>query len=157
MYSGGEFVDNLDEIDRQLIGHLRKNARAPIAQLAKSIGVSRATIQNRMKRLEKRGHITGYTALISSGTNEQISAVRAIMNIEMEGDSSKKIIDKLMNEPSVCAIHSTNGEWDIIVELQTRSLEEFDRVLKRIRSLSGIASSETSLLLSSKRMATQQI
>jgi len=150
-------MDNLDEIDRKLVGLLRKNARAPVAQLAKSIGVSRATIQNRMARLEKRGHVTGYTALISSGASENLSMVRAIMNIEMEGSTAQFISQSLVKEPSVSAIHSTNGHWDFIVELQTRSLEEFDRVISRIRSTKGIKSSDTSILLSTRRLTSQQL
>ncbi|TQV87942.1 Lrp/AsnC family transcriptional regulator [Aliikangiella coralliicola] len=150
-------MQNIDDIDRQLIGHLRNNGRAPVAWLAKSIGVSRATIQNRMKRLEKRGLITGYTALVSAGADEQLSIVNALMSIELEGNVFKKVQESLISEPSVRAIHSTNGRWDIIVEIQTPSLEEFDRVLKRVRSIVGISSSETSLLLSSRRMGAAKL
>lgn len=150
-------MDAIDHIDRQLIGHLRMNARLPVAWLAKTIGVSRATIQNRMARLEKRGIITGYTALVSSGANEQLSVVRALMSIELDGDSSKQVRAGLMSEPSVCAIHSTNGRWDMVVELQARSLEEFNGVLGRIRAISGISTSETSILLSSHRIGNQHI
>jgi DNA-binding Lrp family transcriptional regulator len=55
---------SLDNIDRQLIGLLRSNAREPVARLATTIGVSRATVQNRIDKLEKKGVITGYTTLI---------------------------------------------------------------------------------------------
>lgn len=150
-------MENLDEIDRRLIGLLRKNARAPVAQLAKTVGVSRATIQNRMARLEKRGHITGYTALVSHAANEKLSTVRAIMNIAMEGSVGQLVKETLLKEPSVTAIHSTNGHWDYIVELQTRSLEEFDRVISRIRSTKGIKSSDTSILLSTRRLTSEQL
>ncbi len=152
-----KFMDTIDHIDRQLIGHLRMNARLPVAWLAKTIGVSRATIQNRMSRLEKRGIITGYTALVTSSANEQLAMVRALMSIELEGDASKKVRTELLNEPSVCAIHSTNGRWDMIVELQTRSLEEFNGVLGRIRAINGILTSETNILLSSHRLGNQHI
>ena len=150
-------MQNLDKIDRQLIGHLRKNARAPVAWLAKNIGVSRATIQNRMKRLEKRGIITGYTAIVSGGADEQLSVVNALMSIELAGNVFKKVQASLITESSVRAIHSTNGRWDMVVEIQTSSLEEFDRVLKRIRAIVGISASETSLLLSSQRMASTKL
>ncbi|UTV30678.1 Lrp/AsnC family transcriptional regulator [Photobacterium atrarenae] len=150
-------MDSIDHIDRQLIGHLRMNARQPVAWLAKAVGVSRATIQNRMSRLEKRGIINGYTALVSSGANEQLAMVRALMSIDLEGDASRKVRTELMSEPCVCAIHSTNGRWDMVLELQARSLEEFDGVLGRIREINGISTSETSILLSSHRIGNQHI
>jgi DNA-binding Lrp family transcriptional regulator len=48
-------------------------------------------------------------------------------------------------------VHSTNGRWDVIAEIGTESLEAFDEVLARIRKLEGVATSETSLLLSTKK------
>lgn len=142
----------LDHMDRSLIGALRKNARFTVSALAKTLGVSRATVQNRMERLERRGVITGYTALVSSGTQESISLVRALMHIELEGNVSKKVREALINEPAVSAIHTTNGRWDYVVELQSPSLEAFDRVLGRIRDLEGVAATETSILLTSQRL-----
>ena len=52
-------------------------------------------------------------------------------------------------DKTVAAIHTTNGRWDLVLELRTQSLEAFDQALRRIRQIKGIAASETSLLLSS--------
>lgn len=147
----------LDHIDRSLIGALRKNARLSVSALAKALQVSRATVQNRMERLERRGIITGYTALVSSSTQESISLVRALMHIELEGNVSKKVREALMNEPSVSAIHTTNGRWDFVVELQSPSLEALDRVLARVRTVEGVAATETSILLTSQRISSSSI
>ena len=142
-------MSELDNIDRQLIGILRTDARTSVSELAKKINVSRATIQNRLTKLEKRNIITGYTILVSSEIDNNMSLVRAHMNIEIKGSSTKNVKFALMSEPSVCTIHTTNGRWDMIVEIQTHSLEEFDRILCRIRDIPEIAASETSILLSS--------
>ena len=48
-------------------------------------------------------------------------------------------------------LHTTNGRWDIIAELHADTLEEFDRVLSRIRRIEGVANSETNLLLSTHK------
>jgi DNA-binding Lrp family transcriptional regulator len=74
---------------------------------------------------------------------------------ETDGDLSAKVCQqtRLINS----AIHSTNGRWDMVLELQTRSLEEFDRILGRIRGLKGISSSETSILLSSTRTGSPRV
>ena len=58
------------------------------------------------------------------------------------------MIRELRLESAVERVHTTNGKWDILVELQSDSLENFDKALERIRNISGIYNSETSILLS---------
>ena len=135
----------MDDTDRLLISLLRDNARLPVATLAKKLGVSRGTVQNRIDRLIARGSIEGFTirAKPDSGT------IRAIMMIGVEGERSDHILDELKKFPEVRAAHTTNGRWDMVLELSTEHLEAFDRVLHRIRQIAGVTASETSLLLSS--------
>jgi DNA-binding Lrp family transcriptional regulator len=54
--------------------------------------------------------------------------------------------------PEVYALHTTNGAWDLVAELRTSSLAEFDRVMGQIRSIEGVVNSSTSLLLRSVQM-----
>jgi DNA-binding Lrp family transcriptional regulator len=75
--------------------------------------------------------------------------VRAMMMIEVAGKSTSQVIKKLRGIPELVTLHTTNGAWDLVAELQTTSLGEFDRVLRRVREVDGILNSETSLLLSS--------
>ena len=51
--------------------------------------------------------------------------------------------------PELVALHTTNGTWDLVAEIQVASLAEFDRVLREVRMIDGVLNSETSLLLSS--------
>ena len=136
----------MDDIDRQLIGLLRNNARASIASLAKALGVSRGTVQNRMARLESNGAIVGYTVRLKPDVEEQ--RMRAFMTVAVEGNQVDAVIRAQRGEPAVTALYSTNGRWDIVAELRADSLEGFDRALARIRLIEGISQTETSLLLS---------
>ena len=137
---------NMDDIDRQLIGLLRNDARASVASLAKTLGVSRGTVQNRMARLTANGTIVGYTVRLKPDVEEQ--RIRAIMTGAVEGNQLDAVIRALRGEPAVTALYSTNGRWDIVAELRADTLESFDRVLARIRLIEGISQTETSLLLS---------
>jgi DNA-binding Lrp family transcriptional regulator len=74
------------------------------------------------------------------------------MMIAVEGDRSDAILDELRGYPEVRSLHTTNGRWDLIVELGAHSLGAFDDALRRIRTIKGIANSETSLLLRSSRV-----
>jgi len=137
---------DLDEIDHQLISLLRNDARTSVAALAKALRVSRGTVQNRMARLESDGTIAGYTVRLKPAVEEH--RIRAFMTVAVEGNRVDAVIKTLRGDPAVTTLHSTNGRWDIVVELRADSLEAFDRVLGRIRLIEGISQSETSLLLS---------
>ena len=132
----------MDDTDRRLIGLLRNDARASVA----SLGVARGTVQNRMSRLAANGTIVGYTVRLKPDVEEQ--RMRAFMTVSVEGNQVDAVLKSLRGDPSVAALHSTNGRWDIVAELRADSLEGFDRALARIRLVEGISQTETSLLLS---------
>ena len=140
----------MDDIDQQLIGLLRDDARASLVSLAKALRVSRATVQNRIGRLEANGTIVGYTVRLKP--EAQAHRIRALTTIAVEGNRGDAVIRALRGDPAVGALYSTNGRWDIVAELRAENLEEFDRVLGRIRLVDGIASTETSLLLSTHKL-----
>ena len=140
----------MDDTDRQLLSLLRDNARASVASLAKVLRVSRGTVQNRLARLEADGTITGYTVRLKPQAEGH--RIRAFMTVAVEGNRTDAVLAALRGDPAVSALHTTNGRWDMVAELQADSLEAFDRVLSRIRLLEGIANTETSLLLSTTKL-----
>ena len=77
--------------------------------------------------------------------------VRGLTMIEIEGHVTERVIRALGGLAEVSAIHTTNGRWDLVVELATGTLTDLDAVLARIRRIPGIANSETSLLLATPR------
>jgi DNA-binding Lrp family transcriptional regulator len=136
----------MDDLDRRLIGLLRENARLAVATLAKRLKVARGTVQNRLARLERDGVIAGYTVRL--GAPDEDRRITALMLVAVEGNTVEDVLARLRADPAVAALHTTNGRWDVIAQLRADSLEEFDRVLGRIRRIEGIATSETNLLLS---------
>ena len=140
----------MDEIDRELLGLLRDNARLPVVALAKKLRVARATVQNRIARLEREGVIVGYTVRLKP--EAEAHRIRAIMGIEVTGHHGETVRRALRGHANVVALHNTNGRWDLIAEVQADTLEAFDRVLNAIRLIEGIASTETSILLSTHKL-----
>lgn len=140
----------MDDTDRQLLALLRDNARASVASLAKVLRVSRGTVQNRLQRLNADGTIVGYTVRLRPLA--EAHQIRALMMVEVVGTRTDQVLAALRGDPAVSALHTTNGRWDIVAELRADSLESFDRVLRRIRLLDGIANTETSLLLSTHKL-----
>ena len=143
-------MNNIDDTDRELIALLRQDARMPVAALATKLKVARGTVQNRMKRLEREGVIVGYTVRVKP--QAEAHRIRALMTIVVEGNRGAEVLHALRGHPNVTGLHSTNGRWDLIAELRAESLEAFDRALGNIRLIDGIASTETSLLLSTHKV-----
>jgi len=137
----------LDDLDRRLLAALRANGRESVAELARRLGVTRATVNARMDRLVSSGTIIGFSVRVREGQDPD--TLRAISLIEVEGRTTDAVIRHLRGLPGVESLHTTNGGWDLVAELRTDTLANFDRLLATIRSIDGVVNSETSLLLTS--------
>ena len=140
-------MDLLDDLDRRLIAALRADGREPVTALARRLGVSRATVNSRLKRLLASGTVLGFSVRVRQ--EQDPDSIRAVAFIEVEGRSTDQVIRRLRGIPEVRALHTTNGGWDLVAELRTDTLRNFDRVLAQIRLVDGVINSETSMLLSS--------
>jgi DNA-binding Lrp family transcriptional regulator len=137
----------LDTTDRALIAALKTDARASITTLAAQIGVSRATVQTRLDRLTRGGTIRRFT--IEAGAEADPDRIKAVMLIELEGPTKRSVVRALRRLPEITSLHSTNGAWDLVAQIETDSLPSFDRVLNAVRDIQGVQNSETCLLLDS--------
>ncbi len=137
----------IDDLDRQLIALLRANGRESVVQLSRRLGVTRATVTARLDRLTDSGVIVGFSVQVRDPA--EVSAVRAIMLVAVEGRSLREVIRSLRGVPEIAALHTTNGRWDLVAEMSCENLAAFDHALGVIRGIDGIRDSETSILLSS--------
>ncbi|MCY0150039.1 Lrp/AsnC family transcriptional regulator [Hoeflea sp. G2-23] len=144
----------LDDTDIRLIAALRRDGRASISDLAARLKIARATVRSRIERLMASGEIAGFSVLTKADVTA--APVRGLTLICIEGRGTERVIAQLQGMPAVQAIHSTNGRWDLIIELATDTLQELDDTLVRIRKFDGITSSETNLILSSRRPSTRR-
>lgn len=139
----------MSDADRKIINFLRHSARSSVTEIAETLGFTRATVRSRMEKLQQSGEILGYSVVLKTDTETR--PVRGVMMIEIAGMGSERVVRQLSGFPEVIAIHTTNGRWDLIVELATDTLEQFDKLLSRLREVKDIKSSETSLLLSTRK------
>ncbi|WP_208605663.1 Lrp/AsnC family transcriptional regulator [Rhizobium aegyptiacum] len=140
---------SVDDLDTELLSALRHNARISVSSLAALTGASRATVASRIDRLVASGTIVGFT--IRTGHETRSAGVRAIVMIEVLGKLADRVADQLRGLPQVRALHSTNGKWDFVAELEDRDLASFDETLRRIRLINGINSTETNILLKTSK------
>ena len=100
--------------------------------------------------MEATGIITSYTVRIKPNLNPQL--IQAWMSIMVEGNKAQAVVKELRLDPAIQTLHTTNGKWDLLVEIQSDNLVNFDLILSRIRSISGIYNSETNILLSTYKI-----
>ncbi len=140
-------MQGLDDLDQRLLAALRTDGREPVATLARRLGVTRATVNSRLDRLVQSGTVLGFTVRVREEHDPR--SITAISLIEVEGRTTDDVIRRLRGFPELHSLHTTNGGWDLVAEIRTISLGDFDRVLGQIRAVDGVVNSETSLLLSS--------
>ncbi|MCM2340078.1 Lrp/AsnC family transcriptional regulator [Rhodoferax sp.] len=139
----------MDELDQNLIGLLRQNARMNVADLAYKLKVSRGTVTNRIRKLEDSQVILGFTVKLRP--ESEPDRIRAWMEVLVEGNQTRLVIASLLGEPGVAALHDTNGRWDLLAELEATSMAELSQILERIRLIKGIRSTETNIHLATYR------
>lgn len=135
--------------DRKLLTALKRDGRASITTLASQLGVSRATVQASMERLVSSKTIERFTIDIDGSVGGEL--IRAMMTIEVQGILTSDVVRSLNKMPEIISLHSTNGAWDLVAQIEASSLAEFDGLLRRTREISGILNTETSILLNTAK------
>lgn len=143
----------MDDLDRRLIRFLEVDARTPIKSLAAMLGVSRATVQNRLARLQASGAVQGFTVRL--GQPADAGSVRAVMNLATDHARPERLLTLIRRMPGVDRVHTTNGEWDLIIEICCPDLRVLDSMIDQMRTTAGVIRTQTLLLLNSYGALTQ--
>ena len=88
---------------------------------------------------------------LSPAVTYPLPPFHGLMLIGIEGRGAERIMTRLTGLPQVQAVHSTNGKWDLIAEIGAATLAELDEVIFRIRNIEGVMTSETNLLLTTRK------
>ncbi len=135
----------MDDLDRRLLAELRINARASVPKLAQLLGVAAGTVKTRMDRLIDQGVIAGFTVRLRDDASD--GTIRGVMMIELSGKNVKTLVASLRKNLGFAALHTTNGEWDMIAEIQVPALSDFHQVVTTVRAMEGIAKTQSYLFL----------
>jgi DNA-binding Lrp family transcriptional regulator len=136
------------DLDRRLLALLRKDARAPIARLSKSLGVSRATVYARLQKLQQSGIIEGFTVRLNPEIDRR--QIRAHVLIKVSGKLARATESQLQAMPEITALHAISGVYDLIAELEAASSAELNELIDRIGELQGVEKTTSSILLATK-------
>jgi DNA-binding Lrp family transcriptional regulator len=134
--------------DEELIALLKVDAREPVAALARKLGLSRTTVQDRLRRLEETGVIAAYSIRLSREMDQ--GGMRAFVTLAVEPRRQVEVARMLSRFPQIVTLHTLSGKFDLIAQVKTSSSEAMDRLIDDIGQLPGITRIETSVILSTK-------
>jgi DNA-binding Lrp family transcriptional regulator len=138
----------MDDLDQHLLARLRENARAPVAELARSLGLSRTTVQSRLARLERSGVIAGYSVKLAE--SEAARTLHAYVLLTVEPKTTAAVTAALKRMPGLRRLESVSGPFDMVASVEARSVAEMDALIDEIGALTGVERTNSSLVLSTK-------
>lgn len=137
----------MDNLDQSLLHLLTKNARTPVSDLAKSLMVSRGTVQNRIAKLLQRKVIHRFT--VQLGEADVDHQINAFTLVKFRANRNLPSLSAIRKISGVIDIHSLSGRFDYVVEIRTSSLPQLDGVLDDIRAIEDVAETQSHLRLAS--------
>lgn len=134
--------------DEELIALLRVDAREPVASLARKLGLSRTTVQDRLRRLEDTGVIAGYSLKLSREIDS--GGMRAFVTLSVEPRRQIEVARMLARFPQIETMHTVSGKYDLVAQVKTGSSEAMDKLIDDIGLIPGVTRIETAVILSTK-------
>ncbi len=141
-------LSSLTAPEQELLTILRDNARASVADMARTLGLARATVQERIRRLEQKGVIEGYTVRLSPAYGR--SRVTAHTLLRVNAKKAEHLYDMLKKMPSVSGVYALSGEFDALAVLQADNTAELDDALDQVGRHDAVERTQTSIVLSVK-------
>lgn len=141
-------VGKIDTIDAQILNLLQKNGRMKRTEIAEAVNLSVPSVSDRMRKLEDRGVLTSYHAVVDPN-RLHIDITAFVRVISMGSDHYDEFIETVTGMDEVQELHSITGEGSHILKIRVRNTSALEKLLGRIQHIPGVRGTQTSLVLSS--------
>ena len=140
-------VRTIDEIDALILDNLQANARETQADIARAVGLAPSAVLERIRKLEARRIIRGYTAQIDPAVVDQ-SMLAFVAVRSADGASEETVASQLAELPQVLEVHHVAGEDCYLLKVRTKSAEALGQLLRMtISRIPGVRSTRTTIVL----------
>jgi Lrp/AsnC family leucine-responsive transcriptional regulator len=135
----------VEELDRQIVDLLMADGRMSYTDLGKATGLSTSAVHQRVRRLEQRGVIRGYAAIVDA---EAVGlSLTAFISVKpFDPSAPDDIPERLADVPEIEACHSVAGEENYILKVRVSTPIELEHLLARVRTLAGVSTRTTVVL-----------
>ncbi|MAG21682.1 MAG: AsnC family transcriptional regulator [Candidatus Diapherotrites archaeon] len=132
----------LDSLDTKILLFLKENCRTPFLQIARELSVSESTIRKRVSRMRERGVIRSFTVELNSTLSFE-----SLVAIKCKPKSTKKIVAKISEINSLIPVFEVTGRFDIFCNVSAPTARELNRIIDKIRDISGVIETESFLVV----------
>jgi len=137
--------EQMDALDRKILEELREDCRRSYRQLAGSVGLSPASLMERVKKLERGGYVKGYSArldFLKLGYE-----FMAVVQVSISHGSLLDVQERIAKLPGVAAVYDVTGQYDSIAILMCKSRSELSGLVKRILAIQHVEKTNTNMVL----------
>ncbi len=145
----------MDLIDHRLVQRLQQDGRATQLELARDVGLSQPSVAERLRKLEERGVITGYTARVDA---KQLGKdITAFVGVSIEHPRYfERFAEAVLSLDDVLECHRVAGEDSYLLKVKTADTRTLDDLLvKTLRTLPGVTRTQTTIVLRSIKEETR--
>lgn len=135
----------IDEIDAKLLSLLKQNSRATLGEIATQLGISKTAVKKRLERLVQQGVIKRFT--IEYSLTDEVKVL--ILVKVMPGHNVPEVAEKIYNMKMAESIYEVTGDYDIAVIARLPNINMVNDLIDRIRSVEGVATTNTHIVLKS--------
>ena len=140
--------DTLSATDARILESLQRDGRRPYADLGAEVGMSGPSAHERVKKLEARGVITGYTAVVDPST-VGLGVLGFSWVTQAPGTAAVDLTEDFAAIPEIEECHHISGEADYLVKIRARDTRDFERVLRLVQATRHVFTTQTDIVLSS--------
>lgn len=140
-------TDRIDDIDAKILTLLQQNGRIKRNRIAEEVGLSVPSVSERMRKLEERGIIEGYHAVLDA--KRLHLDITAFIRVQVDGSQSfPEFVRRATARPEVLEVHSCTGEGSHIIKIRTSTTTDLEKLLGDIQRWPGVHGTITSVILS---------
>jgi DNA-binding Lrp family transcriptional regulator len=132
----------MDELDRQILDILRRDARTPYTEIADAIGTSEGTVRNRVEQLIESGVIERFTVSTRTGNVKAMVEISVDVDVQTEG-----LTERMAEWTMVDFVWQVSGDEDIVLVVDASDTSSLNDLITRARELDEVASTRTRLIL----------
>jgi DNA-binding Lrp family transcriptional regulator len=132
----------MDDLDREILGLLRRDARTPYTEIAEEVGTSEGTVRNRVEQLVEEGVIERFTVATRTGN------VRAMVELDVDVNvRTRELSARLAEWDPVDFVWQVSGEADVVLVVDVADTTSLNALIQRARDLDEVVSTKTRLIL----------
>ena len=138
---------DLDEIDVRILALLQDHCKMPLAKIGQRVGLSAPAVIERIKKLEEGAVITGYSAMVDARkVGCDITAFIGVLTSHPR--SIRDVEQQIEDRPEVLECHHVTGGYTLLLKVKTANTTTLEELISHLRSIEGVARTETMIVLS---------